>query len=135
MLDANRAAKLCTLGPSADGFSFAATKLLASSQGLSGSGGLHELAAFKNLTHVDVASNKLTTLAGLERLPHLASLIAADNTLVTLLDFPASSSGSCLRLADFRKNRISTVASPLVMGRCCGISAHTQLEVRDRVPT
>lgn len=129
MLNAERAAKLCTIGPSADGFSFAATKLFASSQGLVG--GLDALASLQHLTHVEIGSNRLTTLSGLEHLPNLASLVAAENRLEVLLDFSAPSpNGSRLRLADLSRNRIATLAPHLdAAGRACGIEAHTHLEV------
>ena len=131
MLTVERATKLCSLGSTSDGYSYAATKLIANSQQLSG-GGLDVLVALPHLVHVDVASNALSTLAGLELLPCLASLIASDNRLTDVLDFPApAASRSLLRLADLRRNQITgavRMADHDSTGRSRGLDAHTALE-------
>ena len=127
-LTVERATSMCTMGTCADGFTLAANKLLASRQRLCG--GLYSLKAFPHLLTVDLSSNRLTTLAGLEVLPNLASLVASNNRIQHCLDFPAPDTiaGSRLRLADLSNNSITSLQCPDAEGTKRGIHAHPQVE-------
>ena len=100
-LTADRAAAYASaIGSSDGGRTFGFTRLCAHEQGLGGEIVVSAMATLTSLTHVDLSSNRLISLAGLEALPALSTLLASHNRLETALDFAAPASGSRLRVAD-----------------------------------
>lgn len=117
------------LAPGNSGLSLAYTELLAAGQNLCG--GLANVGVLAQLSSVDVSGNQLTSLLGMELLPHLVTLAASDNRLLSVLDFPASKAGSVLRVADLRRNAIvGAVSLPrdTITEQAFGVDAHPHLE-------
>ena len=120
------------IAPTADGLGFAHTRCDASGLRLGGS--LVGVGCLRHLRTLDLSDNRLISLAGLEELPALATLVCKRNRLLTVLDFPAAPglAGSSLRHADLRGNAISgAVSMPPESsngGRPLGVQAHAKLE-------
>jgi hypothetical protein len=120
-------ARCVSLGP--QGLRVAGTKLSATGRRLTGSlrGTLGKV---PHLTALDLSDNRLASLAGLESLPALSSLVVRGNRLMGVLDYPCPRSGSRLRHADLRENVIAGAVSLPAddEGRARGLDAHPRVE-------
>eukprot|EP00900_Chrysochromulina_parva_P016450 jgi/Chrpa1/24806/Chrysochromulina_OHIO_Genome00004506-RA len=117
------------VGASANGMHVVCPRLVATGHKLAGS--LRTaLRGLPHLTAVDLSDNRLTSLAGLEALPLLNSLVCRNNRLMGVLDYRAPALGSRLSSADLRDNAIAGAVSlpPDAEGHAVGIEVHTQLE-------